>query len=346
MIATNLVTMFESTPDIASADYIILSGDTTDKLLTVASNPHLDGTNALIYIGKYCIRHGIKLRILEGTPSHDRKQIAAFALIVKELMPELDFLYITDITIVRESDCTVLYVPDEIRQTTSETLLEVKRIMSEMNIEKVDTAVMHGAFDHSMPFGKPEHTHIEAEYLALVRGYIIIGHIHGHKVFSRIITPGSFDRLAHGEEEDKGIIMTLTYKNPDQNSWVFIKNRAAKIFKTISVTQGTDEELIAHLAEFTRHYPDGAAIRLALPEGSPLIMSNEAERTFTRFVMTRIIMEDKKDLSEEQVAEMVEMVSDIVINESTIGGLLTDVMSVHGADDELRELALKWLHKG
>ena len=73
-------------------------------------------------------------------------------------------------------------------------------------------------------------------YLNIVKYFINIGHIHTPSVYQgRILASGSFDRLTHNEEEDKGGLLCTIYKD-GSFKFVFLKNTRAKTFKTLDYT--------------------------------------------------------------------------------------------------------------
>lgn len=236
-IVNNLNKFFkEYYRDLSNLNTIFIAGDIFDRLLSNSSSDYLLSTEWLTELILHCKNNRLKLRILEGTPSHDWKQAKLISSIIKKLNIDVDYLYIDTLHIeyMKEENIYILYIPDEYKPKAEDTLKEVKKLMRDMNIDKVDIAIMHGQFEYQLPMVKLESSHSENEYLNLVKHYISIGHIHTPSICSRILAQGSFDRLQHNEEEDKGaMVITIFQDSPEQNAYKFLKNKYSMIFKTI-----------------------------------------------------------------------------------------------------------------
>ena len=61
----------------------------------------------------------------------------------------------------------------------------------------------------------------EEKKFNFVNKNILAGHIHTHSQHGKVIYVGSFERLNHGEEEDKGFLFIEDHK--DFNKIKFIK---------------------------------------------------------------------------------------------------------------------------
>jgi hypothetical protein len=133
-----------------------------------------------------------------------------------------------------EYDLHVLYIPDEWSDSVDETYSQVLSQMEQLNIKKVDIVIMHGQFKYQLvnaPDSIPKHD--EMSYLDITKYFIHIGHVHKHSIFERILAQGSFDRLTHGEEEDKGFM--LVHIDGHKSTFYFVVNTQAKIYKTINI---------------------------------------------------------------------------------------------------------------
>jgi tyrosyl-tRNA synthetase len=76
--------------------------------------------------------------------------------------------------------------------------------MREKCLDMVDVTITHGMYQHLCSYAiNTDHLHQEDDYLSITKHFVSNGHVHTFNVHSRIITEGSFDRLAHGEEEAK-----------------------------------------------------------------------------------------------------------------------------------------------
>lgn len=278
-------------------DIIFIAGDLFDLLLSCSGTEFSD---ILLWQGRlinFCARYNIKLRILEGTPSHDWKQ-SRNALAVHSLTQvPVDFKYVETLHIeyIEEYDCNILYVPDEWNADTSVTLEQVKSMMYDMKLKQVDIAIMHGSFDHQLPsaaHNAPRHD--ATSYLSLVKHYICIGHIHIHSVFERILAQGSFDRISHNEEEPKGgILFNISEKG---DSFFFIENKGAKIFKTIVLKHKDLDRSLLQIDKALKNIPDNSYVRIKALKDHPLYVAfDELKVKFPMYVFTKTNIEDEED---------------------------------------------------
>lgn len=283
---------------------IFIAGDLFDRLLNFACE---EGREISLWLGRlmdFCRRYRIVLRILEGTPSHDRKQSknseTIYRLICERTNDHFDFRYIDTLHIERiESlDFTVLYVPDEWTSSTDVTFGQVETLMQEAGLEQVDIAIMHGAFAYQLPMApKTVPKHNEAAYLSIVKNFISIGHVHKFSTFERIVAQGSFDRLAQGEEEPKGgVLVTLSQEG---NTFDFIENKGAKIFKTIQLKYKDVERSLAQISKVVEKVPDNSYIRIRTTKDHPVYLAfDEIQLHFPMVTLSKITSEDEKDAYE------------------------------------------------
>jgi len=190
---------------------IYIAGDLTDKLLLNTSEAYKDMMDFGMFLGRYCEEHDIKLRMLEGTPLHDRGQMSLFEKAYSSF--DIDFKYINDIHIEyrKDLDAHILYVPDEIRPTAVETEDAIRKLMKKIKIDKVETAIIHGMFTYQMPYESDKKLS-EDFFLSIVNGHIHIGHIHQYSNLDRIYAGGSWDRVSQNDDGKKGGTVT-TYSN-------------------------------------------------------------------------------------------------------------------------------------
>jgi len=255
---------------ISKLDVIFIAGDIFDRLLTSSSQDYIDSMQWLTKLARYCMSNDIMLRILEGTPSHDSKQASVFDIVLSELDINVDFKYVSELYIehIDKHNIDVLYVPDEVNSTSKETFEQVKELLNAHNLNKVDIAIMHGAFSYQIPAIELPSMHNERDYLNIVKSYISVGHVHTYSTYDRILAQGSFDRLAHNEEGSKGGIV-ITLDNDKGNSYKILKNNHATIFKTIDITD-TDLNFMEELDNLILKYPKGSNIRLRTTEDNPI----------------------------------------------------------------------------
>lgn len=263
-IVNNLRTYFmENYKIFHKLDMIIIAGDIFDKLLLNNSENYILATEWLTELIMYCKKHNIILRILEGTPSHDWKQAKVLTTILEKLNVELDYKYIDTLYIEDNSKLgiTILYIPDEYKHNAKDTYNDVLKLLKKNNLLEVDIAIIHGQFHYQLPMVKLDSSHTEDDYLNIVKHYISVGHIHTSSIYNRILAQGSFDRLAHNEEEDKGG-MLITITNNGNDSYRFIKNKHSKIYKTFDYGDKDLEYILKDLDKKLNKYPIGSNIRI------------------------------------------------------------------------------------
>ena len=276
-IIRNLDKCFSNNKTLAGLDIVFLAGDVFDELL------HLDDPSVghiklwIARLLRRCYQLKIKVRVLEGTPSHDRKQSILFVTLNEinsksgDKLCDLKYIDILDIEYIEEYNMNILYVPDEWGTSAQDCLDQVKAKLSEKNLAAVDCSIMHGMFGYQVPAGLthlPHHD--EEEYLNLTLGPIFIGHIHEHSTYSRIIAQGSADRLSHNEEEPKGYIKATI--EPDLTfTATFIENKDAAIYKTITIQTDDITQALMHIDESLRDIPAESNIRIAAHHTNPIL---------------------------------------------------------------------------
>lgn len=313
-------------------DIIFLAGDVFDRLLDFSMIDIPEITFWVNRLVDYCARNKIKLRVLEGTPSHDWGQSEIFNTMEKVLTNQVDMKYVKTLSIelIKDLGLSVLYVPDEWNASTDKTLEEVKALLNENHLPQVDIAVMHGNFAYQLPIQAvkaPRHN--ETEYLSLVKYFITIGHIHTHSVYERILAQGSFDRLAHGEEEPKGGIECVIH--PDgRGEFFFIENKEAKIFKTITLKSKDVDASIEQIERQTRGLKTDSYVRIRASKDHPAIIGfDELKKRFPLFVMTKITKEEEAEISHNLIDDVSEDVlyTPITITKDNVGNLLLDAVN-------------------
>lgn len=299
---------------LSNLDRIRIHGDLWDRLLEW---PSIEVTEAFVFINylvSLCKTYNIKLRVLEGTPSHDWHQSRYF----NSLVNVIDVRYFDALSIDFEEDGTsTLYLPDEWRHDPETTWEEIVALLDSHGLSKVDSISMHGLFG----FQIPEHLaqikrHDEQRFLSICKGFIQVGHDHRYAVYDRIISQGSAGRLAHGEEEDKGIV--LTEVRNDNLSHRFIVNKKAKKYVTLNLKTKDIDTAIAKLRTMTHTLPEGSAIAIKgfkTPE-----FMHSANKLFPQFSIT--YPDQKVKTTASTVAVVNRVARPVALNQAGIDSLL------------------------
>jgi len=333
-------------------DLIVLVGDVFDADLSLGDKSIAYIQIWIVRLLTLCKRYNIVLRVLYGTPSHDRKQSKQFNILNRVTKLNVDLKYVETLSIEynEQFDKHFLYVPDEWRGDTNQTKLEVIELLKENNIDKVDYAFMHGCFKYQLPDLKHLSYHDADFYLSITRKYIFIGHHHHMSRYDRILAQGSADRLCHGEEHDKGFFNVVSYDDSfDQDTIIFIVNKEATIFKTLNLVGYDKEEvedilnqlildLKPNLTEEEMH------IKLILEKnGGYDDVINAFKRCFANIKWTTEVEEadskDKKTITSSLVYKPVP------INENTINGIILNRLNSLGIEEELIGCSMELLNE-
>lgn len=238
--------IFYEKESLAALDIVTINGDFWDTLKT-QSDPDAQVTRQ--WIRRFvddCAANDVSLFVLEGTPDHDWKQSAEFVL----HKTTCDVHHITDVSVIKheKTGLTMLFVPDEIRGTHEAIWELVCERMAEANVEKVDLTFIHGGFDFHFPSYLNIPCHSTERYSGIVNYGVFCNHIHRSAHKSLVWGGGSPDRLAHGEEEDKGYfhVDINTSAGTMQVNWIV--NPHAWTYRKISIESYSDNiEQILHM---------------------------------------------------------------------------------------------------
>ena len=264
-IVENLLNAFPDNETTGELDLIWIAGDLFDRLLSFPTDSVTAISSWAYRFLTMCAKRDIVVRVLEGTPSHDWKQPKFMVEVNENAGIGADLKYLPELCIehIERFGINVLYVPDEWRAKNIDTWVEVQDLLKEHNLEKVDFSIMHGCFTYQIPPNIVDmfETHDAENYLGITRYLIFIGHIHQHSQYKRIMAAGSFDRLRHGEEEDKGHIRATI--EPDGNyTATFVVNSNAKRYITLDYTKQSLDDVYRQLDALVSELPEDSHIRL------------------------------------------------------------------------------------
>jgi len=244
-------------------DMLIIEGDLFDHLLHAEDDNLYLAHRWMSFLLMRCAAHNVMLEVVEGTPFHDRHQSRYFVEQKHNANIPVELHYATELSIryIERLDAHFLYVPDKCRPHTDDIWQDVQVLLKEKGLKQVDFAIMHGAFGYQLPDVVTEPTHSEANYLGIVKHYILIGHVHVQTINQRILAAGSFDRHSHGDEIPKGFY-NVTVRDSGQDSIVFIENRHAKRYDTIECHGMDTKALNVAVRKKVAELPKGSSIKL------------------------------------------------------------------------------------
>lgn len=342
---------FSNKSKFTDLDILFLAGDIFDYFEDSRSPDVVMVLNWMSLLMSFCAKHKIKLRVLEGTPGHDFKQSKLFQAAADGYGDRLDYKYfeVLDIEIMEDLGVSVLYVPDEWKQSAAKAKEDVIEKMESLGLEKVTMACMHGMFDFQIPELPVEHPlkHDSAWYLEIVETFINIGHDHKAKTHERILVQGSFDRIAHGEEAKKGGIV-CTLDPVLGNSFEFIENTRARIFKTINVKYKDLDKAVAQVRDGLIGVPCDAHIRISTTPDNPILtVMDELKRSFPGMTFKKhkdkaqIREEEKKNALRETVSLKEAFVSVSITSDNIVNLIMAELSEVEPEDKELLLTELK-----
>lgn len=270
-IIRNLTSAFPDNKETAELDYIFITGDVFDSLVNL-DNPVIWEIKGWVFnLLNLCKKHNIKLRIVKGTPSHDWNQSKLFPEINTQAKIGADLKYFDELTIDIEDDTGIscLYVPDE-WDLPERTFSQIKKKLGELNLDSVDFAIMHGAFEHQLPSFVKGPRFINQDYLDIVKRYIFVGHIHQSSIYERILAAGSFDRLAQNEEDRKGHFR-LFIDDEFGDRINFVVNAEAKVYRKIRVGSMSISDILTYVNKELEDVTDQSYIELVADESNPIL---------------------------------------------------------------------------
>ena len=322
-ILANLYKAFPDNEVTGELDAIFIGGDLFDRLLTL-KDPAVPQIQVWAnHFLRMVARRNILVRVLEGTGSHDWGQNWILPAENENSQIGADLKYVTTLSIeyIERLDRTVLWVPDDWRPETDDTWAEVVQLLQQAGLEQVDLAVVHGAFTHQLPPVVHAPMHRPERYLGIVRDYVFGAHIHKSSVYERILCNGSFDRIAHGEEEPKGHwLATLDRKHG--NSVQFVENKGAKAYITIDCTGLIVEDALATIRTVAGGYPPGSHMRVKGNWNDPIMNSMDMLRNHYPLYRWTSLAEKKKETQAKLLVDLRSEFTQIAITPANIEELL------------------------
>lgn len=344
-IIDNLNKAFPNNHQFGEIDLLLITGDVFDTLLQLPDTSVFIIRLWINRLLRLCKKYDVVLRVLEGTPSHDWKQSKLFTHINELIEIYADVRYVDTLSIeyIERFDLTVLYCPDEWNPTCDETWIEVCAVLDTHQLKQVDIALVHGAFEHQLPPQATMNTHKVERYCSITRYLVFIGHVHLHSIKERVVCPGSFDRLAHGEEMAKGYIRAKLLPS-EQYEITFIENQNALIYQTFD-GRGLSADAFMEIAQARLiTLPQEAHVRFLIHRDDSLFIKiDQLKEHFPLMSMTRKIETDTKtvlaplsDLNQPNVS--------MVLTQTTLPELLLDRLNHVDLTPQARQRAEELLN--
>ena len=220
-----------------SLDFIVILGDWFDKKINLNSKDAKYSTVFFERICQICIDNNIKLRIIQGTESHDNSQLEVLEILAKNKPVDFKVFY----EVEEEElfpDFNVLYVPEEYINSIDEKYgkymnKKYDMIFGHGMIQEVKFAALIQSSETTM---KKAPIFKSKMLCDMCYGPIFFGHIHTKDIFNdRLYYVGSYSRWKFGEEEDKGFYYVKYENDTKEFEAKFIVNNKAMKYDTIEI---------------------------------------------------------------------------------------------------------------
>lgn len=286
---------FSPSGKFVTLDVLFIAGDLFDAALWLSNE---EVTHIFLFMRElmhWCETHGIRLRILEGTPSHDRGQSRNMVPLAKTFK-HLNFAYINTMCVegFYDLNMTCLYVNDEYAGSAKKAQELIQAELDSLGIDKVTIAIMHGMFKYQLPeISSDRFKYDESFFLQRVKAFINIGHVHVFTTYERIIAQGSTDRISHGEEKPKG--GTLQILDPEgENLFFFIENKLACKFITLHIKQKDLDKAIQMVESKAASLPAFSYLRIKASKGHAIFnVLDQIKKKFTMLFFDRLTEEEE-----------------------------------------------------
>lgn len=275
-------------------------------------------------VKEIAINKKTKVRMIQGTRSHDQDQLFALAQLFYN--SGVDFKLITEVQDeMLFDDIRVLYIPEEYIENPGEYYrpwLKPGQVY--------DFIFMHGLVDDASFVAKnqeSESTHKKApifhteDLIDHTMGCIMSGHIHTRMCIKELFYyVGSYSCWKHGEEEDKGFYLIEYDTNTRRAETKFVINKNRKRFITISIEKDNElfskdiVEAINYLLDLTKKFTyDNLRFKIYIPNeyNNTLLLTQSIKEAFSRQKNIKIEFKNNRDkLIEEEMKEKLSKVKD------------------------------------
>lgn len=346
-ICNRLRKLFPANESTAELDIIWIPGDVFHRLQMASSD---DVATAKLWICDFlrtCKACDVRVRVMEGTPLHDRNQSKMFETLNISAKIFADVRYIPELSIehIEDWDLHVLYVPDQHRPDPEDTWKDVQALLASHGLKQVDYALMHGCFEYQLPKIMAHSCHKAKRYLSIVKRWIFNGHHHTHTRFDRIIVQGSTDRLKAGEEEAKGYVRVyedLTLP-PEEATIRFCENVDATPFKEIVLKpdDAQDDASIQAIIKMMDDLPPETRFTIKYVANRHQVALSQF-KAFSRQLDNPIKFDHAKSSDLKAVEPtVIEGATNIILTEADIAASLKEQMDRDGLDSDQQARILK-----
>jgi DNA repair exonuclease SbcCD nuclease subunit len=307
-------TILEYIEKLAILDFIIICGDFYDSKLSLNSEPAKYSTKFLKELLELVYKKNSKIRIIEGTSSHDNNQMLLLNTFISD--EKYDFKFIENVQDeYLFDDLYVLYVPEEYMNDKDEYYKEYFN-------KKYDMIFGHGLVNEVAFIAakqESETTMAKApilnckQLLSISKGPIFYGHIHIPQViYDKFFYVGSTTRWCFGEEEEKGFYL-VSYE-PENNNFLteFIINKLSKKYDTVvidynsTIFNSNEKQQIDFLIKLVDNLlKDYLRLIINIPEDFPnaLLFTSMINEVFNKYSNVKIIINNNSKIKQKKEVE-------------------------------------------
>lgn len=308
---------------------IIIAGDLWDRQLTLSQNGAIHGIRLLTFLDSIAVAHSLYVYVLAGTPRHDREQSRLLHGIYggSGRVFYVPTLSLKNVPILGRS-YSFLFVPDEHKTISKETERDIRELLTETRNDRVDFVVMHGYFIGSLPESGVD-AHDPEFFNGITKYAVYCGHVHKHFMIGKIVSPNSHNRVAHGENDDKGHVRSLITGDAIRHE--FVKNELAWDYITIKWHSGGFDEFVDRYKEELKKYRNDSNMRVIVTDkNSPQFTVRALQTVWPNLNWTI----DKPSVKRERKVTIAKRKELIPITRSTMKKLVIDEAIRRGYSDE------------
>lgn len=223
-------------------DLVVITGDYYDKKISQNSKHARYSTLFFTSLVNICIEKNAKLRIIQGTESHDNDQLELLKIIAKDYNCDIKIIYNVEKEEIFK-DFKVLYIPEEYVVNKDEYYAEYfndnyNMIFGHGMVQEVAFCALSQESAVTMSKAPIFNTDL---FRVICKGPVVFGHIHTPQTIKdTVYYVGSFSRWTFGEEENKGYCDISYNLDNDYYEVDYKENKLARQFDTIEISPSND----------------------------------------------------------------------------------------------------------
>ena len=308
-------------PHIEGKQILFICGDFFDTQLSLDSRAAFVAMEIIREIKDICRSVKCDLRVLRGTFTHDRNQPKHF---INGEDPDITDVKLYDTMAIEHHDKTgldILYMPDNL--VSDDIYEDIRKLLESHGLDHVDLLIHHGYFKHMLPDalinkGLPNGCLEVEKTNKFVWGATLNGHVHISSIYENVISIGSFDRLAHGEEEPKGLyqididrhqVHAITGEDCDVYRFTFIENMDANKFITFNLLPYEPQEALKRFesrwSDLIHKFNENEVVRIRIMSNDKSVV--EGCTQIAKTLYNDVIVDQSSVVKREQVIENVAM---------------------------------------